>query len=38
MTMYLIRKFRAFLKSRKFFRNWLSAGIMYYLSKYGFAV
>ena len=35
ITMYLIRKFRAFLKSRELFRNWLSAGLKYYLSKYG---
>jgi len=36
--MNLIRKLRAFLKSRELFRNWPSAGIRYYLSKYGLAV
>ena len=36
--MYLIRKFRAFLKSRELFRNWFSSGLKYYLSKCGLAV
>jgi FkbM family methyltransferase len=38
ITMYLIRKFRAFLKSRELFRNWFSSGLKYYLSKCGLAV
>ena len=33
--MNLIRKLRAFLKSRELFRNWFSAGLKYYLSRYG---
>jgi FkbM family methyltransferase len=36
--MNLIRKLRAFLKSRELFRSWFSAGLKYYLSKYGLAV
>ena len=36
--MNLIRKLRAFLKSRELFRNWFSAGLKYYLSRYGLAV
>jgi methyltransferase, FkbM family len=36
--MNLIRKLRAFLKSRELFRNWFSAGLKYYLSKYGLDV
>ena len=33
-----IRKLRAFLKSRELFLNWFSAGLKYYLSKYGLDV
>jgi hypothetical protein len=36
--MGLIRKLRAFLRSREFFCNWFSAGLKYYLSKYGLDV
>jgi len=36
--MNLIRKLRVFLKSRELFRNWFSAGLKYYLSKYGLNV
>jgi len=36
--MNLIRELRVFLKSRELFRNWFSAGIKYYLSKYGLDV
>jgi hypothetical protein len=36
--MGLIRKLRAFLKSRELFRNWFSAGLKYYLSKCGLDV
>jgi len=31
--MNLIRKLRAFLKSRELFRNWFFASLKYYLSK-----
>jgi hypothetical protein len=34
----LIRKLRAFVKSRKLNCNWSSAGLKYYLSKYGLGV
>ena len=34
----LIRKLRAFLKSRELICNWSSAGLKYYLSKYGLGV
>jgi FkbM family methyltransferase len=33
--MNLIRKLRVFLKSRELFQNWFSAGLKYYLSRYG---
>jgi FkbM family methyltransferase len=33
--MSIIRKFKVLINSRKLFRNWLSAGIKYYLVKYG---
>jgi FkbM family methyltransferase len=36
--MNLIRKLRAYLKSRELFYNWFSAGLKYYLSKYGLDV
>jgi hypothetical protein len=32
--MGVIRKFKVLINSRKLFRNWLSAGIKYYLVKY----
>ena len=36
--MNLSARLRAFLKGRELFRNWFSAGLMYYLSKYGLDV
>jgi FkbM family methyltransferase len=33
--MSIIRKLKVLLASRKLFRNWFSAGLKYYLSKYG---
>jgi hypothetical protein len=36
--MDIIHILRVLLASRKLFRNWLSAVIRYYLSKYGLAV
>jgi hypothetical protein len=30
-----LRRLRAFLRSRKLFRNWLSAGVKYWLIKVG---
>jgi len=33
--MNIIRKFKVLINSRKLFKNWLSAGIKYYLVKYG---
>ncbi|MFZ8810207.1 MAG: hypothetical protein ACO2PN_19155 [Pyrobaculum sp.] len=36
--MNLIRKLRALLQSRQLFCNWFSAGLKYYLSKYGLDV
>lgn len=33
--MSIIRKFKVLINSRKLFKNWLSAGIKYYLVKHG---
>jgi len=33
--MSIVRKFKVLINSKKIFRNWLSAGIKYYLVKYG---
>jgi len=36
LSVSVIRRLRVLLASRKLFRNWLSAGIKYYLIKYHF--
>jgi hypothetical protein len=36
--MGIIRILRVLLASRKLFRNWFSAGLKYYLSRYGLDV